>query len=131
MISKPLRPALDAWAADDPDISAIGLVGSYARGAEGPGSDVDLVVIARDPSHLLADAAWATRVCIWALPDCDDLLGLGLASRLLTCVRLCGAARHARRRKPRWVSARLVLHAPEASALAVPVHTSGSRGDGP
>ena len=74
---------------------------------------------------------WTPPDCIWTLPDCNDLLGLGLASRLLTYIRLSEAARYARRRKPRWVSARLVLNAPETSAVAVPVHTSGSRGDGP
>ena len=57
--------------------------------------------------------------------------GLVWVSRLLTHIRLSDAARYDRRRKPRWVSAHLVLHALEASAMAVPVHTSGSRGDGP
>ena len=82
--------------------------------------------------RLTGDTARAS-LCgrIWTPPDCNDLLGLGLASRLLTYIRLSEAARYARRRKPRWVSARLVLNAPETSAVAVPVHTSGSRGDGP
>jgi predicted nucleotidyltransferase len=37
------------WASARTDVAAVALVGSWARGAEGPGSDVDLVVLTDDP----------------------------------------------------------------------------------
>ncbi len=41
------------WAAGRPDVVAVGLAGSYARGTAGPDSDVDLVVLTRDrDAHL-------------------------------------------------------------------------------
>ncbi len=36
------------WAADRPDVVAVGLAGSWARGTARPDSDVDLVVLTRD-----------------------------------------------------------------------------------
>ena len=42
-----------AWAAKRPDIVAVVLVGSYARGRPGMGSDVDLVVVTTDPGRYL------------------------------------------------------------------------------
>jgi len=38
---------------------AVALVGSQARGTAGPDSDVDLVILARDPHVYLEETAWA------------------------------------------------------------------------
>jgi uncharacterized protein len=48
------------WARNRPDIVAAALVGSHARGAAHPGSDVDLVVITSHPEQYLADLSWTT-----------------------------------------------------------------------
>ncbi|MBN1315772.1 MAG: nucleotidyltransferase domain-containing protein, partial [Anaerolineales bacterium] len=37
--------AVVTWASAKPDIVAVALVGSHARGTSGPGSDVDLVIL--------------------------------------------------------------------------------------
>jgi predicted nucleotidyltransferase len=49
------------WARSQPDIRAVGLVGSYARGAATPESDVDLVLLARQPGQYLNNTGWARR----------------------------------------------------------------------
>ena len=50
-----------AWAQSQPDVLAAALVGSYARGTASPSSDVDLVILARDPQTYLSDQAWVNR----------------------------------------------------------------------
>lgn len=52
-----LRAATD-WAAADPRIAALALVGSHARGTARPDSDVDLVVLTDSVAELLEDASW-------------------------------------------------------------------------
>jgi predicted nucleotidyltransferase len=47
-----------AWAAAQPDIAAVALVGSHARNAATAGSDVDLVVLAARPELYLDDHEW-------------------------------------------------------------------------
>lgn len=47
-----------AWAKTRPDILAVGVVGSYARGTARDDSDVDLVVVAKNPKHYLNERAW-------------------------------------------------------------------------
>lgn len=49
------------WGLSTQGILAIGLVGSFARGDENAGSDIDFVVIAKDPSLLLDDVSWIRR----------------------------------------------------------------------
>ncbi len=49
------------WVRSQPDIRAVGLVGSYARGAATPTSDVDLVLLARQPGQYLNNTDWARR----------------------------------------------------------------------
>jgi len=49
------------WAHDQPDIQAVGLVGSYARNAAAETSDVDLVILVQDPERFLQDRAWIRR----------------------------------------------------------------------
>jgi uncharacterized protein len=48
------------WARNRPDILAVALVGSHARSAARPDSDVDLVVITSHPEQYLADLSWTT-----------------------------------------------------------------------
>ncbi|KQZ85566.1 nucleotidyltransferase [Microbacterium sp. Root166] len=45
------------WAAGRDDVVAVAVVGSYARGAERMGSDVDIIVLA-DRSDPLTDVGW-------------------------------------------------------------------------
>ena len=49
---------LISWAASQSDIKGIALVGSYARGTAGPGSDLDLIVLTSDPRRYLQDRSW-------------------------------------------------------------------------
>ncbi len=46
------------WATENPHISGVVLVGSYARGEPSPTSDVDLVVIAESLKELFSDRSW-------------------------------------------------------------------------
>jgi hypothetical protein len=47
------------WADGEPDILAVALVGSHARGAATSQSDVDLVILTTRPQAFLDDTAWA------------------------------------------------------------------------
>ncbi|MFJ4483774.1 nucleotidyltransferase domain-containing protein [Streptomyces longwoodensis] len=47
-----------AWCADREDVVGLLLVGSCARGAARPDSDVDLVLLTTDPSRYLLEDAW-------------------------------------------------------------------------
>jgi hypothetical protein len=47
------------WAKTHPEIKAIALVGSHARGDARPDSDIDLVVLADNPMDYIADPSWA------------------------------------------------------------------------
>ena len=49
------------WAKLQPDIKAVALVGSHARGAASPDSDIDLVILADDPIGYIANQSWARR----------------------------------------------------------------------
>jgi GNAT superfamily N-acetyltransferase len=55
-----LRIRVTAWAAGDADVRAVALVGSYARDAAGPESDIDLVVLFADAGARLTDTAWTS-----------------------------------------------------------------------
>lgn len=50
-----------AWAETDAEVHAVALVGSHARSAATESSDVDLVVLLRDPSTFLHDTTWTER----------------------------------------------------------------------
>ena len=65
----------------------------------------------------------------WTPPDCN-ILGSGSAVTIADVYPASESGPMSPRREPRWISARLLLNAPETSAFAVPVHTSGSRSDG-
>ena len=47
-----------AWAAAQPDVHALGLAGSWARGAATMASDIDLVVLTDDPGPYVATIGW-------------------------------------------------------------------------
>ena len=57
-----------AWAVERPDVAAVALVGSWARGAETPASDVDLVVLADDPSAYTERDDWIPGLAPGAVP---------------------------------------------------------------
>src|SRR5262245_54321986 len=47
-----------AWAAHQPTIAAVALIGSYARGEARPDSDLDLVLLCEAPHAFVADTSW-------------------------------------------------------------------------
>jgi hypothetical protein len=53
--------AVARWAAGEPGIAAVALVGSHARGTAGPDSDLDLVLLAADPSAWLSATDWLSE----------------------------------------------------------------------
>ena len=53
--------AFVAWASTQPDVQAIALIGSYARGAARNDSDIDLVVLTDQPQQYLRDSHWMER----------------------------------------------------------------------
>jgi hypothetical protein len=50
--------AITRWAEARPDVEAVALVGSWARGTARPNSDVDVVILCADPSVYLAHDSW-------------------------------------------------------------------------
>jgi predicted nucleotidyltransferase len=56
-----LLAAVCEWARGEPRVAAVALVGSWARGAARPDSDVDLVVLTAVPDAFLGDAGFADR----------------------------------------------------------------------
>jgi predicted nucleotidyltransferase len=60
-VSQPVSDFLDRvtdWVAHQPTIAAVALVGSYARGAARPDSDLDVVLLCEDPHACLAHTSW-------------------------------------------------------------------------
>jgi hypothetical protein len=49
------------WASSRSDILGVALVGSHARNAATDTSDVDLVILARNPQRYLLDQAWVRQ----------------------------------------------------------------------
>jgi hypothetical protein len=47
-----------AWATSQPGVEAMALVGSHARGTARADSDIDLVLLVRDPAAFRADTGW-------------------------------------------------------------------------
>jgi UTP:GlnB (protein PII) uridylyltransferase len=47
-----------AWVSSQPDIQGVALVGSYARNAATESSDVDLVILAKNPEQFILSASW-------------------------------------------------------------------------
>jgi UTP:GlnB (protein PII) uridylyltransferase len=71
------------WAASEPDILAVALVGSHARDEAMDGSDVDLVIVAREPKSYLEDTVGAT---LWNnRPPADRAVWQGHFPARLVC----------------------------------------------
>ena len=49
------------WAKNEPGLMALALVGSYARGEASPESDVDLILLLRNPKEYLKDRDWISE----------------------------------------------------------------------
>ena len=56
--AKALTDAVARWVEARPDLKALALVGSWARNAARPDSDIDLLVLADDPSVYRAKRDW-------------------------------------------------------------------------
>lgn len=78
---------LPPWAAARVDIVAVGLVGSWARGAQHMASDVDIVVLTSDPQRYIDTDDWL-----------NGLDGLGAAETVRT--QEWGPVTERRLRKP-------------------------------
>lgn len=50
--------AVTQWASAQPDIIALALVGSYARGDATESSDIDLVILTSNPERYLDETGW-------------------------------------------------------------------------
>ena len=50
------------WAKKEPGLMALALVGSYARGEASPESDVDLILLARQPEEYLKNRDWVSEL---------------------------------------------------------------------
>lgn len=61
MVVSKLLEAVVGWAEAETSIVGVALVGSHARGAARPDSDVDLMVLARDLAPYLENVAWLER----------------------------------------------------------------------
>lgn len=64
--------AFVAWASDQPDVQAIALVGSYARGAARDDSDIDLVILTDQPHEYLDEIAWIARFGVVEKHQAED-----------------------------------------------------------
>jgi predicted nucleotidyltransferase len=49
------------WASAQSDVQAVALVGSYARNAATEASDIDLILITRNPDRYLENTEWVER----------------------------------------------------------------------
>lgn len=56
-----LIESIKSWASKEPQIAAILLVGSYARGEAAEESDVDLILLSDQRSAFLTDTTWIQR----------------------------------------------------------------------
>lgn len=61
-----------AWATAQPNIRAVALVGSHARGTARPDSDIDLMLLATDPESFRADATWVVQIYWYAIGTCPQ-----------------------------------------------------------
>jgi len=60
MIVPALLEAFVRWARSQPDIEAVALVGSHARGTATESSDVDLVILTPDVERYLRERSWVS-----------------------------------------------------------------------
>lgn len=67
-----LLDTVRTWAEEQPDVRAVAVVGSWARGTPSPESDVDVVLVVDDVAERLADPRWIGElgdVQAWADED--------------------------------------------------------------
>lgn len=57
-----LPEQITAWFRERPGVAAIALVGSHARGAARPDSDIDLVLLVDDPQAYRRDPSWLSSL---------------------------------------------------------------------
>jgi predicted nucleotidyltransferase len=77
--AEPIRDFLDAfvaWAADQPDVQGVALVGSHARGAAREDSDIDLVILIAQPQNYLDNIQWVERFGVPEKHQTDDYVKL-------------------------------------------------------
>ncbi len=60
------------WAGSQPDLQAVALVGSYARGAARDDSDIDLVLLCDEPGRYLEDTGWVEQFGAAAHQQVED-----------------------------------------------------------
>jgi N-acetylglutamate synthase-like GNAT family acetyltransferase len=54
----PFLDVLKTWAARQPDVLAVAIVGSHARGVARPDSDIDVIMVVDDPVRYLETSVW-------------------------------------------------------------------------
>lgn len=59
--AKTLTDTIARFVESQPDLKSLALVGSWARNAARPDSDIDLLVLADDPSAYRTDRTWLIR----------------------------------------------------------------------
>jgi predicted nucleotidyltransferase len=64
--------AVESWASAQPDIVAVALLGSHARGTAKSTSDVDLVILTSRPQRYLQATEWATTFGSVAKQSVED-----------------------------------------------------------
>ena len=92
---------LVGWAENMPDIRALALVGSYARGAERTDSDIDLIVLTTSPARYASEVGWVSD------------LDLGL----LVQTRAWGAITERRLRLPNGLEIELGFGGPDWASI--------------
>lgn len=58
----PVLTLVTRWASAREDVEAVALVGSHARGAARPDSDVDVMLLVSDPGRLRQGARWIDEI---------------------------------------------------------------------
>jgi predicted nucleotidyltransferase len=76
---QPFLSQVVLWAADCPDIQAVALVGSYAKGTAKPSSDIDLVLLVDKPSIYLVNTDWIGQ---FGTPDRQEVEDYGRLTSL-------------------------------------------------
>ncbi len=78
--------AVTEWSAERPEVLAVALAGSRARGEPHPGSDVDLVILVDDPDGFpvaaLAERLGAARPPVRVAGECSSNTRLVMSSGL-------------------------------------------------
>jgi predicted nucleotidyltransferase len=64
-----LLEQITAWFQERPGVAAIALVGSHARGAARPDSDIDMVILVDDPQAYRHEQSWLSSLAVNALND--------------------------------------------------------------